>query len=696
MTANLLSTPIKYIKGVGPKLCKAFEDELGIYTYLDLLNFYPYRYIDRTRLYTIREISHDMPYIQLRGIIRGFAETGYGSKKRLTAIFKDDTGAIELVWFRSISQIQRMYTPGKEYLIFGKPSFYNGSVSINHPEIDDVDKSVYIQGLMPIYVSSDKKKGISNRNIRNVVSTLIDMVKDNIEDPLPQWIRARYGLMCYKDSLLNIHNPPNAEFLQQARRRMKFEELFFINLSIYQQKVNRKNFEGYIFNIVGNNFNKLYNEILPFDLTDAQKRVIKEIYYDCNSGKQMNRLIQGDVGCGKTLVALFAMLMAVDNGCQACMMAPTEILAQQHFESITDLLSDLDVDVRLLTGSTKLSERRNIFEALKGGKADILIGTHAIIEDNVEFSNLGIAVIDEQHRFGVQQRSKVWSKNDVKAPHILIMSATPIPRTLAMTLYGDLDVSVIDELPSGRKPIKTYHYFEDKMYEVFEILRSEINKGRQVYVVYPMIEENESQDFKDLETGFNTFSEIFPQYNVAMIHGKMKSNDKDTIMNSFKEHKIDILLSTTVIEVGVNVPNASVMVIESANRFGLSQLHQLRGRVGRGANQSYCILVSSRKIGDDANKRLSIMVETNDGFEIAEEDMKIRGFGDIEGTKQSGQSFSLRIANLSKDSMMVQVTKDVVEEMFNADPNLEHIDNRPALNRLALMKYKTADWSKIS
>lgn len=696
MSTHLLSTPIKYIKGIGPKLCKAFEDDLDIHTYLDLLNFYPYRYIDRTRMYTIREITQDMPYIQLKGVIRGFAETGLGRKKRLTAIFKDDTGAIELVWFRSIAQIQRMYTPGKEYLIFGKPTFYNGTVSINHPEVDDVDKSVYIQGLTPVYISSDKKKGISNRSIRNSVKALIDMIIDSIEDPLPAWIRSRYALMGYKETLLNIHNPPNVELLQQARRRMKFEELFFINMNIYQQKTNRKNFEGYIFNTVGINFNKLYNDILPFDLTNAQKRVIKEIFYDCNSGKQMNRLVQGDVGCGKTLVALFSMLMAVDNGCQACMMAPTEILAQQHFESIAELLSELDLNVSLLTGSTKASERRDIHESLKCGNTNILIGTHAIIEDNVEFAQLGMAIIDEQHRFGVQQRSRVWSKNSFKAPHILIMSATPIPRTLAMTLYGDLDVSVIDELPSGRKPIKTYHYFEDKMYEVFNILRKEIAKGRQVYVVYPMIEENESQDFKDLETGFETFTGIFPDYRVAMIHGKMKSNYKDTIMNDFKEHKIDILLSTTVIEVGVNVPNASVMVIESANRFGLSQLHQLRGRVGRGANQSYCILISNNKIGDDAKKRLSIMVETNDGFEISEEDMKIRGFGDIEGTKQSGQSFSLRIANLSKDSMLVQITKDVVEEMFRSDPNLEHMDNRPATNRLMLMRYKTDDWSKIS
>lgn len=696
MTGNLLLTPIRYIKGVGAKLCKAFEDEFDIYTYLDLLNFYPYRYIDRTRIYTIREITQDMPYIQLRGVLRGFAETGFGNKKRLTAIFKDGTGAIELVWFRSLSQIQRMYTPGKEYIVFGKPSFYNGSFSINHPEIDEVDSALHIQGMMPMYVSSDKKKGVSNRNIRSAITSLLNIVRDNIEDPIPNWVRMRYNLMPYKDALYNIHIPHNVEYLQEARRRMKFEELFFIQMNIYQQKVNRHDFEGYVFNVVGDKFNKFYNDVLSFDLTNAQKRVIREIRSDCNSGKQMNRLIQGDVGCGKTLVALFSMLLAVDNGCQACMMAPTEILAQQHFDSIRSMLSSLDVEVRLLTGSTKMSERRELLEDLKTGKIDILIGTHALIEDNVVFSKLGIAVIDEQHRFGVQQRSRIWNKNNQKAPHILIMSATPIPRTLAMTLYGDLDVSVIDELPSGRVPIKTYHYFEDKMYEVFGILREELAKGRQVYVVYPMIEENESQDFKDLETGFKTFTEFFPNYSVAMVHGKMKPNDKEQTMTEFKEHKIDILLSTTVIEVGVNVPNASVMVIESANRFGLSQLHQLRGRVGRGSYQSYCILVSNRKIGDDAKKRLSIMVETNDGFEIAEEDMKIRGFGDIEGTKQSGQSFSLRIANLSQDSMLVQLTKDVVEEMFNADPKLEHIDNSPALNRLMLIKSKTHDWSKIS
>lgn len=696
---DILLTSIAKIKGLGEKIQSSFARDYDVYTYLDLMTFFPYKYIDRTRVFTTRELNADMPYIQLKGIIRGFSLSGKGRKRRLSAIFSDGYGAVELVWFRSIDVIQRMYIPGRRYIIFGKPVFYKGSFSINHPVVEEEEKAMFIGGLMPIYVSTDKHKrgGLSNNIIRNAVSNLFHTLGFDIEDPLPMWVRARYQLMNYMEAVYKLHFPQNYEELAEARHRMKFEELFFIQTSLYSIKINRnKKFVGYKINAVGESFNRMYKEQLPFDLTSAQKRVIKEIYRDCRSGLQMNRLVQGDVGSGKTVVAVFAMLIVVDNGYQACLMAPTEILATQHYESVSEMLSPLGIKTCLLTGSTPQKARKKIYESLQTGEINIIVGTHALIEDNVEIPKLAMAIIDEQHRFGVEQRYRLWNKSQKTAPHILIMSATPIPRTLAMTLYGDLDVSVIDEMPQGRKPVITYHHYDDKMYEVFTFLEKEINKGRQAYVVYPMIEENETQDIKDLETGFALFQEMMPHRRIEMVHGKMKNQQKDEIMNSFKKHQVDVLLSTTVIEVGVNVPNATVMVVESANRFGLSQLHQLRGRVGRGAEQSYCILVSKRNLGEEARRRLSVMVETTDGFEIAEEDMRIRGFGDIDGTRQSGQAMHLRIANLAKDADLVQITREIVMEMFDADENLSAKDNQPVKNRMKILKQRQQDWSVIS
>lgn len=696
---NILLSPISIIKGVSPQKQKTFESEFSVRNLLDLISFYPYKYIDRSKIYNIRDINPEMPYIQLKGILRGFSQVGTGSKKRLSAVFSDATGTIELTWFRSISNIQRMYTAGAEYVIFGKPVFYNGSYSIVHPEISNSNRSQYIQGLSPVYVSQDKSKkgGLNNIYIRDIISTTIRNIYNNLDEFLPDWIRLHYKLMPYRDAIRAIHHPNNIEELENARRRLKFDEVFLIQMSMQSLKINRKNtFVSYKLSKIGDNFNSLYKDALPFDLTNAQKRVIKEIYADCNSSLQMNRLIQGDVGSGKTLVALFAMLIAIDNGYQATMMAPTEILARQHFETISSYLVKSNLKVAVLTGSTSKAERKIILDGLKNKSINILIGTHALIEDSVEFANLAMAIIDEQHRFGVQQRSKLWDKNMEKAPHILVMSATPIPRTLAMTLYGDLDVSVIDELPPGRKAIRTVHHYEDKAYQIYDFIKKEIGLGRQAYVVYPMIDESENADYRDLVTGLDVFREIFPHLNIDMVHGKMKAKEKDAVMNRFKNGEINILLSTTVIEVGVNVPNASVMLIESANRFGLSQLHQLRGRVGRGASQSYCILMTSRKLGEEAKRRMDIMVATNDGFEIAEEDMKIRGFGDIEGTRQSGLSVNLKIANLAKDTKLIQISRDLVSKIYDIDPNLDLDIHQSLKNRLSLLNSNRIDWSTIS
>lgn len=698
--SRLLQTPLSYLTGVGPKRAEALARELSLHTFGDLLHHYPNRYVDRSRFYAIRELNSDMPYVQLRGYIRDFVVEGAGRKQRLVASFYDGTGMIELIWFKGLQTIQRMYQLGREYIIFGKPTSFNGAISLVHPEVDDADKAQTVAGgLVPIYSSSEKLKnmGVTNRQMRTYLRTLLPLVAGELHETLPPAIHQASRLMAYPEALMQIHFPTDVDSLEMARRRLKVEELLLIQLKMQSEQIVRKeSYRGLVLGSIGTHFNTLYKEGLPFDLTGAQKRVLKEIRSDVLSGYQMNRLVQGDVGSGKTLVALFAMLMAVDSGYQACMMAPTEILARQHHANLSELLLPLGIEPALLIGSTTKRERNKMLPALAAGEIPIVVGTHALIEDTVQFAHLAMAVIDEQHRFGVEQRSKLWTKTDGVLPHILIMSATPIPRTLAMTLYGDLDISVIDELPPGRKPIETYHQHENEMHKVYSFLRSEIMKGRQVYVVFPMIEESEHQDLKDLESGLERYQRLFPEYRVAYVHGKMKPKDKDERMQDFVQGRAQILLATTVIEVGVNVPNASVMVIEGANRFGLSQLHQLRGRVGRGAEQSYCILTTNGQLGPDSRKRIEIMCETNDGFVIAEEDMRLRGFGELEGTRQSGKELSLRIANLAKDAAMVQYCRQLAENILYDDPKLTKPENLLLRQRLAEVYGLSQSWSSIS
>ncbi len=700
MGHNILDTDLTYLSGVGEKRATSLAKDLGLRSYRDLLLHYPYKYIDRSRIYRISELTRDMPYIQLQGIIHSFEELGTGRKKRLVATLQDASGEVELMWFRGISTMPKLYKAGKVYLVFGKPSFFNGKFTLTHPEIDDMSKfDVVAGGLVPLYRTSEKMKnsGLSNRQLRLMQYNLLKLVYNHLEEPFNEELRQRFQLMPYQEAMMEIHFPSTAKKLEEARRRLKFEELLFIQLKLQSLKLQRKaNYQGFIFEQVGESFNKLYKEVLPFDLTNAQKRVVKEIRADVLTGQQMNRLVQGDVGSGKTLVALLSMLLAVDNGYQACMMAPTEILARQHHAGLKELLDPLGISVELLVGSTKKKERNYILPALANGEIKIIIGTHALIEDTVQFDKLGIAVIDEQHRFGVAQRSRLWTKNNGILPHILIMSATPIPRTLAMTLYGDLDVSVIDEMPPGRKAIDTRHHYDGDMAAVYNFIRQQVAEGRQVYVVYPMIEESEGQDLKDLESGFERYTKVFPEYNIEMVHGKLKAKEKDERMQNFISGKAQLLLATTVIEVGVNVPNASVMIIESANRFGLSQLHQLRGRVGRGAAQSYCILLSGYQLSSDARRRLDIMVETNDGFEIAEEDMRLRGFGELEGTRQSGQELSLKIANPMRDVIMLEFARSVAEEILNSDPQLEKPHNEVLRRRLQTLYSDFANWGVIS
>lgn len=696
---SILSTDLTYLPGVGPKRAKALAEALGLRTYGDLLYLYPYRYIDRSRIYSIRELNAEMPYIQLKGYIGGFSHEGIGRKQRLIASFYDGTGVVELIWFKGLQHIERMYQLGREYIIFGKPSVFNGRVSIVHPEVDDSTKVEQVAGLLPLYSASEKARsqGLGNRQIRQLQQTLFPIVQSALSETLPPNLLAQSGLMGYAEALYYIHNPSNATVLEQARRRLKFEELLLIQLKLIGQKIQRKEtFQGIRLEKIGINFNSLYTDYLPFDLTNAQKRVLREIRADVLSGKQMNRLIQGDVGSGKTLVALFSMLMAIDSGYQACLMAPTEILARQHHTGLTELLAPLGLEVALLIGSTTKRQRADILPRLGDGSLPIVVGTHALLEEGVQFKHLAMAVIDEQHRFGVQQRSRLWTKTDHILPHILIMSATPIPRTLAMTLYGDLDISVIDELPPGRKPIDTYHHTEDRMYDVYAFMRKEIMLGRQVYVVFPMIEENETQDLRDLESGLERYKSMFPEYRIAHVHGKMKPKDKDERMQEFVSGRAQILLATTVIEVGVNVPNASVMVIEGANRFGLSQLHQLRGRVGRGAEKSYCILVTGNKIGEDSRKRIDIMCETNDGFIIAEEDMRLRGFGELEGTRQSGKELTLRLANPARDGALVQYCRNMAEYILERDPHLELPEHAVLKQRLTEQYDFSIGWGNIS
>ncbi len=673
--------------------------EAGLSSYEDLLYYFPYKYVDRSRFYKVSEITGSMPCIQLKGRITRFETVGEGRSRRLVAKFSDGTGTIDLVWFKGLGYVTGKYKLETEYIVFGKPAEFGHTYNIPHPDIDPLDRADQVaSGLTPFYNTTEKMKKsfLNSRAIQNLQYTLLGSLNWDLPETLPADVLSRIRMMSLKDAIRNVHFPESAEKLRLARLRLKFDELFFIQLNILRSAGERKHkLRGIVFPTVGECFNTFYKEYLPFELTGAQKRVVREIRADMGSGRQMNRLLQGDVGSGKTLVALLAMLLAVDNHHQACIMAPTEILATQHYATIKSLLKDMNVRVALLTGSTKKKERSVLLPAIAGGEVQILIGTHALIEDTVVFSSLGLAIIDEQHRFGVAQRSRLWKKNTV-VPHVLVMTATPIPRTLAMTLYGDLDVSVIDELPPGRKPVLTLHRYDNRKAQLYEFLRKEIRLGRQVYVVYPLIEGSEKLDYKNLEEGFETFKEVFPEYKVCMVHGKMKAADKEAEMQKFVSGEAQILMATTVIEVGVNVPNASVMVIESAERFGLSQLHQLRGRVGRGAEQSYCILVSSYKLSNETRKRLEIMVNSNDGFEIAEADLRLRGHGDLEGTQQSGEGLDLKIANLAADGQILRFARDVACDVLNKDPELMSEPNRILNERLKTLFAREINWGMIS
>ncbi len=668
---DLASRDIKYLSGVGPQRASVLNKELNIYSLHDLLYYFPYKYVDRSRIYYIHEIDGTMPYIQLKGEILGFETIGEGRQRRLIAHFSDGTGIVDLVWFQGIKFLVGKYKVHQEYIVFGKPSVFNGRINIAHPDIDNASElKLSTMGLQPYYNTTEKMKrsSLNSHAIEKMMSAVVQQLREPLPETLSPAILTEHHLMPLTEALMNIHFPANPELLRKAQYRLKFEELFYVQLNILRYAKDRqRKYRGYVFETVGEIFNTFYAKNLPFELTGAQKRVLKEIRRDVGSGKQMNRLLQGDVGSGKTLVALMSMLIALDNGYQACMMAPTEILANQHFETIRELLYGMDIRVELLTGSVKGKKREAILTGLLTGDVRILIGTHAVIEDTVNFSSLGLVVIDEQHRFGVAQRARLWSKN-VQPPHILVMTATPIPRTLAMTLYGDLDVSVIDELPPGRKPIVTIHKYDAHRVSLYQSVHRQIAEGRQVYIVYPLIKESEKIDLKNLEEGYLHICEEFPDCKVCKVHGKMKAAEKDAQMQLFVSGEAQIMVATTVIEVGVNVPNASVMIIENAERFGLSQLHQLRGRVGRGAEQSYCILVTGYKLVEETRKRLEIMVRTNDGFEIAEADLKLRGPGDLEGTQQSGIAFDLKIADIARDGQLLQYVRNVAEEVVDADP----------------------------
>ena len=690
---------IVYLPGVGPRKAELLEKELGIRSYADLLNYFPYKYIDRSRVYRISEIEGNMPYIQLKGRFQYFETVGEGRTKRLVGKFTDGTGVIDLVWFKGISYVLDKYKPGAEFIVFGKPVVFGRTYNIPHPDIDPVSSADQVaSGLTPYYSTSEKMKKsfLNSRSIQNLIFTLLNSITDEFADPLPEYVLKRIGMTSYREAMHQIHFPDSAEKLRDAQARLKFDELFFIQLNMLQTaKLRQLRIKGLLFSKVGTYFNTFYKDYLPFELTGAQKRVVREIRNDMGSGRQMNRLLQGDVGSGKTLVALLSMLLALDNGYQACMMAPTEILATQHFATVIGFLKDMDVKVALLTGSTKKKERQKILPLIENGEIQILIGTHALIEDSVSFASLGLAVIDEQHRFGVEQRSRLWKKNK-EIPHVLVMTATPIPRTLAMTLYGDLDVSVIDELPPGRKPIKTVHRYDTHKAQLYDFLRKEIQLGRQVYVVFPLIEGSEKLDYKNLEEGYELFKEVFPEFTVCMVHGRMKAVEKEAEMKRFISGEAHMLMATTVIEVGVNVPNASVMVIESAERFGLSQLHQLRGRVGRGADQSYCVLVSSYKLSNDTRKRLEIMVNSTDGFEIAEADLRMRGHGDLEGTRQSGEGIDLKIANLASDGQLLQYARDIASDIILEDPELCTERNIQLNQKIKSLFSSKINWGMIS
>ena len=695
---DINSREIMYLQGVGPRKAEMLKKEAGIVSFEDLLYYFPYKHIDRSRFYSICEIDGTMPYIQLKGKILNINTVGEMKSKRLIATFADKTGTIDLVWFKGLKYITDKYKIGQEYIVFGKPTEFGHSFNIVHPDIDSIeDASQVASGFAPYYHTTEKMKKafLHSRAIQNLQYKLLSVLNWDIPDILPSYILEKTHMISLSDALRNIHFPESANLLTKAQLRLKFDELFFIQLNILQKaRKRRQKLEGIVFSKVGDAFHTFYSHYLPFELTGAQKRVVREIRKDMGSGRQMNRLLQGDVGSGKTLVALLSMLLAVDNHHQACLMSPTEILSQQHYVTLTEYLKDMNIRVALLTGSTKTKDRKKILQGLADGEIQFVVGTHALIEDTVVFASLGLAIIDEQHRFGVEQRSRLWIKNQ-KVPHILIMTATPIPRTLAMTLYGDLDVSVIDELPPGRKPVKTLHRYDTKRAAMYDFLRQEIRKGCQVYVVYPLIEESESLDYKNLEEGFEVFRDVFPEYMVCMVHGKMKPKEKEAAMQRFVSGEAQILLATTVIEVGVNVPKASVMVIESAERFGLSQLHQLRGRVGRGTDQSYCVLVSSYKLSNDTRKRLEIMVNSNDGFEIAEADLQLRGYGDLEGTQQSGDGLYLKIASLATDGQILQYARTMATHILKEDPELESEQNQLLRERLKALFEQKINWGRI-
>lgn len=694
---TLFNRDITYLKGIGPARAQLLDKELGIKNYYDLLHHFPTHYIDRSRIYRVADISGEMPYVQLKGRFVSFAEQGEGAKRRLTALFSDGTGVIEIVWFNRIKQISEAYAPGNEYIIFGKPSQFNNRWSIVHPEIDTTASIAATTGMRGVYPLTEKlrNRGISSRTFHTWIQTALASIK-TLKDPLPQEVTAQYRMISALDALKIIHNPASSQLLEQAKLRLKFEELFLLQLNIQRYARRRKRaLAGVRFTRIGEFFNSFYFNQLPFELTGAQKRVIKEIRADMGSGRQMNRLLQGDVGSGKTLVALLCMLIALDNGTQACLMAPTEILATQHYETLSKLVAPIGVNVRLLTGSTRKKQRDIIDRELADGSLHILVGTHAVIEERVQFKRLGFVVIDEQHRFGVVQRARLWKKSAVP-PHVLVMTATPIPRTLAMTIYGDLDVSVIDELPPGRKPIVTLLRYEDRRYDVYKSIGAQLRAGRQAYIVYPLIKENEKLDLKSLEEGYEMIRETFPSYRVAFVHGQMKPAEKDRQMNLFASHQADILVATTVIEVGVNVPNATTMVIENAERFGLSQLHQLRGRVGRGEGQSYCVLMSKYKIASETRKRLELMTSTTDGFLIAEADLKMRGPGDLEGTMQSGMMLNLNIASLASDGQIVQMARDAADATLDTDPELAQPQHALLSRLISLIFDRKIDFSLIS
>lgn len=696
----LSGVDIKFLPGVGPKKADLLQKELNIRSAEDLVRHYPYKYIDRSRFYYLHEISEHMPFIQVKGQIIRFEKIGEGRNQRLSAIFTDGKDSIELIWFQGVKFIIDKYKVRTDYVIFGKPSFFNGRFNIVHPEIELPSQLPPVEqlGLQPFYNTTEKMKSgyLNSKAIQKIMQALLPYIKGGVPETLPAYVLKKYALINLTESLLNIHFPKNAHTLNKARQRLKFEELFYVQLNLLQQtKWREQTFIGFSMKKVGHFFNTFYKEDLPFELTSAQKRVLKEIHADMGSGKQMNRLLQGDVGSGKTLVALMAMLIAIDNGFQACLMAPTEILAGQHYETLRSMISVPGISISLLTGSIRGKERKKILGNLQSGELRIIIGTHALLEDPVVFKNLGLAVIDEQHRFGVEQRARLWRKN-TQPPHILVMTATPIPRTLAMTLYGDLSVSVIDELPPGRKPIQTYHYYENKRQALNGFIYKQIDAGRQVYVVYPLIEESEKTDLQNVTEGYEYFRETFPEFKISMVHGKLKPAEKEYQMQQFVSGATKIMVATTVIEVGVNVPNASVMIIENAERFGLSQLHQLRGRVGRGADQSYCILLTGFKLASETRKKMEIMTRTNDGFEISEADLQLRGPGDLEGTMQSGLPFDLKIANIAQDGKMLEIARNFAMEILNDDPRLERPENNILSSQLKKMKTNNINWGAIS